>query len=85
MGVCNYAMLCCTLLYDNSSFSIVLNGKRELVVFSSWCLVIDSLLFLAVQWICLQFVIAVFPDHTNLLFLKINEFCKIKLGNQFQD
>ena len=24
--------------------------------------------FLAVPWVCLQFVIAVFPDHTHLLF-----------------
>ena len=25
--------------------------------------------FLAVPWVCLQFVIVVFPDHTHLLFL----------------
>ena len=25
-------------------------------------------LFLAVPWVCLQFVIVVFPDHTYLLF-----------------
>ena len=28
-------------------------------------------LFLAVPWVCLQFVIVVFPDHTHLLFLNI--------------
>ena len=27
-----------------------------------WC-------FLAVPWVCLQFVIVVFPDHSHLLFL----------------
>ena len=27
-------------------------------------------LFLAVSWVCLQFVIVVFPDHTDLLILK---------------
>ena len=27
-------------------------------------------LLLAVSWDCLRFVIVVFPDHTNLLFLK---------------
>ena len=27
------------------------------------------LLFLAVPWVCLQFVIGVFSDHTHLLFL----------------
>ena len=26
-------------------------------------------LFLAVPWVCLQFVIVVFPDHNHLLFL----------------
>ena len=27
-------------------------------------------LFLAVSWVCLQFVIVVFSDHTHLLFLR---------------
>ena len=46
-------------------------GKRELVALlslSSWCLVIGVWLFLAVPWVCLQFVIVVFPDHTHLQF-----------------
>ena len=57
-----------------SSFAIILIGKRELVALlslSSWCLVIFVWLFLAVPWVCLQFVIVVFPDHTHLLFLNI--------------
>ena len=29
---------------------------------------IAAWLFLAVPWVCLQFVIVVFPDHTHLLF-----------------
>ena len=72
VGVCNYSMFCCTLLYAPSSFAIILMGKREpvaLLCLSSWCLVIVVLLFLAVPWVCLQFVIVVFPDHTHLLFL----------------
>ena len=47
-------------------------GKRELVALlslSSWCLLIVVWLFLAVTWVCLQFVIVVFPDHTHLIFL----------------
>ena len=47
-------------------------GRRELVALlsvSSWCLVIDVWLFLAVPWVCLQFEIVIFPDHTHLLFL----------------
>ena len=50
-------------------------GKRELVALlslSSWCLAIVVWLFLAVPWVCLQFVIVVFPDHTHLLFLVKN-------------
>ena len=36
---------------------------------SSWCLVIVVWLSLAVPWVCLRFVVVVFPDHTHLLFL----------------
>ena len=73
MGVCNCSMFCCTLLYAHSSIAIILLGKIELVALlnlSSWCLVMVERLFLAVPRGCLQFVIAVFPDHTHLLFFK---------------
>ena len=40
-----------------------------LLSLSFWCLVIVVWLFLAVPWVCLQFVIVVFPDHTHLLVL----------------
>ena len=74
MGVCNCSMFCCALLYAPSSFAIIFMGKRELVALlslSSWCLMIDVRLFLAVPSVCMQFVIVVFPDHTHLLFLYI--------------
>ena len=61
----------CTLLYVHSSFAIILMGKRELgalLGLSSQCLVIVVWLFLAVPWVCLWFIIVVFPDHTHLLF-----------------
>ena len=61
----------CMLLYVHSSIAIILMGKRELVALlnlSSWCLVMVERLFLAVPWGCLWFVIAIFPDHTHLLF-----------------
>ena len=64
-------MFCCTLLYVHSSIAIILMGKRELIALlnlSSWCLVMDERLFLAVPRGCLQFVIVVFPDNTHLLF-----------------
>ena len=69
MGFCNCSMFCCALLYVHSSFAIILMGKKELVVFlslSSWYLEIVVWFFLAVPWVCLQFVIVVFPDHTHL-------------------
>ena len=55
--------------YVHSSLAIILIGKRELVALlslSSWCLVMVVWLFLAVPWVCLRFVIVVFPDHTHL-------------------
>ena len=68
---CNFSMFCCTLHCAHSSFAIILMGKRELVALlglSCWCLVIVVWLFLVVPWICLQFMIVVFPDHTHLLY-----------------
>ena len=54
----------------NTSFAIILMGKRELVALhnlSSWYLVIIVCLFPAVPRLYLQFVIVVhlFPDHTH--------------------
>ena len=75
MGVCNYSMFCCTLLYVHSSIAIILMGKRELNALLNlffWCLVMVERLFLAVPRGRLQFVIVVFPDHTHLLFFKTN-------------
>ena len=71
VGVCICSMFCCMLLYVHSIFAIILMGKRELVVWlslSSWCLMIVVWLFLAVSWVCLQFAIVVFTDHTHLPF-----------------
>ena len=82
MGVCNYSMFCCTLLYVHSSIAIILMGKRELIALlnlSSWCLVMVERLFLAVPQGCLQFVIMVFTDHTHLLFLAAVPFKAVLL------
>ena len=68
------SMFCCTLLCVHSSIAIILMVKKELVALlnlSSWCLVMVEWLFLAVPLGCLRFVILVFPDHTHLLFLKM--------------
>ena len=66
-----------------SSFAIILMGKRELVALlnlSYWCLMMVVWLFLAVSWVCLQFVIVVFPDHTYLLILSHKLYAP--LGNK---
>ena len=73
MGLCGYSVFCCALLCVPSSFAIILMGKRELVVLlsmSSWCFVIVVWLFLTVRWVCLQFVIVVFSDHTHYFICK---------------
>ena len=61
------------LLCFHSSFAIILKRKRKLVAlrFLSYICIatINGLwLFLTVPWVCLQYVIGVFQDHTHLLF-----------------
>ena len=59
-------------------------GKRELVVLlnlSSWCLVMVVWLFLAVPWVCLWFVIVVFPYHTHYLGLLL----QLDITNESQE
>ena len=51
--------------------TIIFMRNRELVALlglSSRRLVMVVWLFLALPYVCLQFVIVVFPDHTHLLF-----------------
>ena len=84
MGVCNCSMFCCTLLYVHFSIAIILMGNRELIALlnlSSWCLVMVERFFLTVPRGCLQFVIVVFPDHTNLLFLTVKHRVKLEKDN----
>ena len=53
-------------------------GKRELAALlslSSWFLVVVVWLFLTVPWVCLQFVIVLFPDLTHLQFLMSRLLC----------
>ena len=71
-------MFCRRLLYVHSSFAIILKGKRELVALlslSSSCLLMVLWLFLPVPWVCLRFVIVVFPD-TYILFLRCSSLMK---------
>ena len=59
------------LLCVHSSFAIILKRKRKLVDLLYYrCLVTVNVLwlFLTAPWVCLQFAIVVFSDHTHLLF-----------------
>ena len=72
MEFCKCSMFCFALLSVHSSFAFISMGKRELIALlclSSWCLVIVVWRFLTMPRVCLQFVIVVFPAHTQLLFL----------------
>ena len=68
------SLFCYVLLCVHSSFAIILKRKRKLVaslLLSYRCIVTINVLwlFLTVPWAGLRYVIAVFPDHTHLLFL----------------
>ena len=65
-----FARFCQSIINFNASL-LVINMSNNIAV---W-------FFLAVPWVCLQFVIVVFPDHTLLLFIIfVNQF----LNNYFE-
>ena len=73
VGVLCLSFFCYALLCVHSSFAIILNRKRKLVVLlllSYRCIVTTYVLwlFVTLPWVGLQYVIVVFPDHTHLLF-----------------
>ena len=73
MGVLCLSLFCYALLCVHSSFAIILKRKRKLfalLLLSYRCIVTINVrwLFHTVQWVGLQCVILVFPDHTHLLF-----------------
>ena len=73
VGVLCLSLFCYALLCVHSSFATILKRKRKLVallLLSYGCIVTINVLwlFLTVPWVGLQCVIAVFPDHTHLLF-----------------
>ena len=73
VGVLCLSLFCYALLCVHSSFAIILKRKRKLVallILSYRCIVTINVLwlFLTEQWVGLQYLIVVFPDHTHLLF-----------------
>ena len=68
----------CMLLYIHSSFAIILTGKRERVALLCLSVSRDCCVALPqLPWVCLQFVIVVFLDHTPLLFLVQDVVCSV--------
>ena len=68
------SLFCYALICVHSSFAIILKRKRKLVallLLSYRCIVTINVLwpFLTVPWVGLQYVIVVFPDHTQLLLI----------------
>ena len=73
VGVLCLSLFCYALLCAHSSFAIILKRKRKLVamLLLSYRYIVTIIVlwfFLAVPWVGLQYVIVIFPDHTNLLF-----------------
>ena len=54
-----------------------------LLSLSSWCLLIVVCLFFVWPWVCLQFVIVVFPDYSHLLFFATSSTCSISVPPTF--
>ena len=68
---------CYALLCVHSSFAFILKRTRKLValllLFYRCIVTINGLwLFITVSWVVLQCVILVFPDHTHLLFERMD-------------
>ena len=62
-------MFRCALIYAHSSFAIILMGKRELVALLVFLVSRDCCVTLLRDAMGLSAIlIAVFPDHTHLLF-----------------
>ena len=86
VGVLCLSLFCYALVCVHSSFAITLKRKRKLValpLLSYRCIVTIYVLwlFFTVQWVGLQCVIKVFPDHTHLLFaLKMSISVNILFG-----
>ena len=77
VGVLSLSLFCHTLLCVHSSFAIILKRKRKLAALLllsyRYIVTINVLwLFLTVPWLGLQCVIVVFPDHTHLPFLSVD-------------
>ena len=71
MGV--LSLFCFALRCVHSSFAVIIKRKKKLatlLLLSYRCIVTINVLwlFLTVQWVGLQYVIVVFPDHAHLLF-----------------
>ena len=68
-------IILCPLMVRNNLVQKAIVGCFALIVFLCFVTVNGWCIFLYIPWVCLQCVIVIFPDHTQLLFcpsIKIN-------------
>ena len=78
MGVLSLSLFWYALFCALPSFAIILKRKRELVALLSLAYgylvtVKVQWLFLIMQWVGLEFMIVVFPDHTHQLLILVTK------------
>ena len=72
-SVWNFGPIEVEIHMEHSDIRRRLPYERKLVALLSLfscCFLVVVWLFLAVSWVCLLFVIVLFPDHTHLLFFR---------------
>ena len=72
-----FVFVCYALLCVHSSFAIILKWKRKMVallLLSYRCIATVNVLwlFITVPWFGMKFVSMVFPDHTHLFLVHLN-------------
>ena len=70
MRLSNCSVFFCALHCVNSSFVVILMGKRKLIALLClffWCLVIVVWFYFTLPRVYVQFMIVVFPDYIHLL------------------
>ena len=63
LGFYNCSMLCCALLLCNH-----LDREERAGCFAKFVFLMSCDFYVAVTWVCLPFVIVVFPNHTRIIF-----------------
>ena len=71
-------VLCFVVRYFVSILVLQSSRWGRVLCLSFWCLMMVVWLFLTKPWVCLQFMIVVFPDHTHFSKLFLIFFCTFR-------